>query len=189
MSQASCAKTVQWLRFLLEEMGFESWVDGPTPLYGDNDGATTFARDEYINQANRYYVKEAHFCKRAFLQGYTDPTRVSTTNNLADAMTKALPSTSLAKLVPMMTGNVPIALTPMHEPEQRNAEPATTSDSLSAHIPPKVKEIITQRERREWGSRHNERNQRSIGEVFKRTQRERGILPHLRRNITTNVTR
>jgi hypothetical protein len=135
MALAACSKTTQWLRYLLQEMGLGDWVSGPTPVYGDNDACTTFSREDYITQANRYYRKDAHFAKKAFDLGWTNPVRVPTDDNLADGFTKALAGPQLKKLSAILKGHVEIPLASRPEARARNyEEELEAEDALDAHI-------------------------------------------------------
>jgi hypothetical protein len=102
MALSEASKTTQWLRSLLIEMEFEEWVSKPTRVYGDNDAATQLAREDSLTINNRYYAKNSHYSKKAFLHGITNPVRVPGTENLADGLIKALPSVTHEKLSPML---------------------------------------------------------------------------------------
>jgi hypothetical protein len=133
LSQAS--KTTQWLRSLLIEMDFGDWVSGPTRVYGDNDAATQLAREDILTIQNRYYAKDAHFSKKAFQHGLTNPVRVPGTENLADGLTKALPRAAIDKLTPMLKGYKAIsaASAPSGEPVIKS-KARNTEDTLDSHI-------------------------------------------------------
>jgi hypothetical protein len=143
MALSAASKTVQWLTYLITEMGFPEWVEGPTKVYGDNDAATKLSTEDYITTANRYYRKDAHFCKTSFELGITSPLRVDTTNNLADGLTKSLPSDANNKLAPMLKGYVPIAPECMPDIAHPGIRVQTTDDGLDMHIgDPSVREQL-----------------------------------------------
>ena len=104
-------------------------------MYGDNDARTTFAREDYITQANRYYRKDAHFAKKAFDLGWTDLVRVPTDDNLADGFTKALAGPQLKKLSEILKGHVEIPAASRPGSRPRNYEEVLPAeDALDSHI-------------------------------------------------------
>ena len=145
LSQAS--KTTQWLRSLLIEMDFGDWVSGPTKVYGDNDAATQLAREDILTIQNRYYAKDAHFSKKAFQHGLTNPVRVPGTENLADGLTKALPRAAIDKLTPMLKGYKAIsaASAPSGEPIIKG-KARDKEDTLDSHIVNKDVRLRLQRD-------------------------------------------
>ena len=90
MALAHACNAVLWIRSLLHEMGFEDLVSDPTPMMGDNDQATTLARDDRLTQANRYFRRDYHFAKECYEAGEVCPRRVSGSENVADLLTKCL---------------------------------------------------------------------------------------------------
>ena len=109
--QALCvaSKAVQWLRQLLEEMGFSHYLgvdkDGktmPTVVSGDNDQATMLAREDKITPMNRWIERDTHFSKEAFEKGYTCPRRTPGVDNVVDGLTKSLPTTTSLRLTPQL---------------------------------------------------------------------------------------
>ena len=134
MSLAQAAKTTQWLRSVIIEMGFEDWVKEPTKVYGDNDAATQLAREGKLTIENRYYVKEAHFSKQAFQHGIINPVRVPGTENLADGLTKALPRDACEKLNPMLKGYVPISKESAPPGRPYTIQARDLEDTLDSHI-------------------------------------------------------
>ena len=105
LSLSHCSKSVSWMRDLLEEMGLQEWCKEATWTFGDNDTATNLAREDLVTRANRYYKKDAHFSKKAFECGVTNPLRVCTADNLADPFTKSLPVQAVERLVPSLKGH------------------------------------------------------------------------------------
>jgi hypothetical protein len=138
MALSEASKTTQWLRSLLIEMEFEEWVSKPTRVYGDNDAATQLAREDILTINNRYYAKNSHYSKKAFLHGITNPVRVPGTENLADGLTKALPSATHEKLSPMLKGYKPISEASSPSGEPFKIKPRDKEDTLDSHITDKT---------------------------------------------------
>ena len=90
MSLAHASQAVLYVRYLLEDMGLGHWVSEPTVILGDNDAATTLAREDRLTIQNRFYSRLCHFAKECYEKGLTDPRRVGTDDNVSDGMTKAL---------------------------------------------------------------------------------------------------
>jgi hypothetical protein len=90
IAASEAAKEACWLRMLLR--GISVPVDHPTPLLGDNNGAHILACDPVFHARakhidNRYHhIRDCVEKKKIFLS------HVSTSDNVADALTKALPT-------------------------------------------------------------------------------------------------
>jgi hypothetical protein len=90
IAASEAAKEVCWLRMLLR--GITVPVDSPTPLLGDNNGAHILASDPVFHSRakhidNRYHhIRDCVEKKKIFLP------HVSTSDNVADVLTKALPA-------------------------------------------------------------------------------------------------
>jgi hypothetical protein len=90
IAASEAAKEICWLRILLR--GITVPVDSPTPLLGDNNGAHILACDPAFHARakhidNRYHhIRDCVEKKKIFLP------HVPTSDNVADALTKALPA-------------------------------------------------------------------------------------------------
>ena len=146
MSCSSASKTCQWLRYLLEEMGLQAWCNKSTYLYGDNDAATMFARDDFITKANRYYRKDAHFAKTSYKLNITNPVQVRSEDNLADGFTKSLKPPLFNKLFPMVTGMVPISEESKPKGSldrmQRKPTEPDRKDALDHQLPDETRKLL-----------------------------------------------
>ena len=86
-------------------------------MMGDNDQATTLARDDRLTQANRYFRRDYHFAKECFEAGEVCPRRVPGSENVADLLTKCLAPQPLQHLVPRFTGYAPLDPIPEAPPQ------------------------------------------------------------------------
>jgi hypothetical protein len=90
IAASEAAKEICWLRMLLR--GITVPVQSPTPLLGDNNGAHILACDPAFHSRakhidNRYHhIRDCVEKKKIFLP------HVSTSDNVADVLTKALPA-------------------------------------------------------------------------------------------------
>ena len=117
MTLAHACNAVLWLRSLLREMGFENLIRDATPLLGDNDQATSLARDDRLTQANRYFRRDYHFAKECYEEGDVCPRRVPGTENIADLLTKSLGPQPLQHLTPRFTGYAALDPPPAAPPQ------------------------------------------------------------------------
>jgi hypothetical protein len=112
MELSRACKATIWLRQLLTEMGFGSWIKEPTVLLGDNDAATTLAHEDIVSLGNRFYTKDIHYSKEQIKNGNIDARRVPTDDNLADGCTKCLDGTVTAVHVPRIKALIPSGIPP-----------------------------------------------------------------------------
>ena len=100
---AACKATV-WVRHVLTDMGFQRFVNMPSPILGDNTAAIALARNEILTLGNRFYTKDLHYAKEVYKGGICCPRKVDTKDNISDGMTKSLPVSTFLLHVDMMTG-------------------------------------------------------------------------------------
>jgi len=104
MALCQASKDVEWLRQMLHEIGYPIDLQIPTPMMGDNDNATLYAREDLITPANKFIIQEYHFAKECFERMQTCPRRVDTTDNISDVLTKSVARPIHDRLVPTLTG-------------------------------------------------------------------------------------
>jgi hypothetical protein len=112
MELSRATKASVWIRQMLLEMGFGSWISGPTVLLGDNDAATTLAHEDIVSLGNRFYTKDIHYTKEQVKNGIIDPRRVGTKDNLADGCTKCLDGQTVGEHVPRIKALIPNGIPP-----------------------------------------------------------------------------
>ncbi|KAE9006981.1 hypothetical protein PF011_g11325 [Phytophthora fragariae] len=96
MALSLAAQEVLWLRYLLVEMGFKA--EGPTTLQLDNTSAIAMATNQgYTPRAKRIDLR-AHFVRDHVEAGRIKLKHVPTEEQLADFLTKALPTPRLMQL-------------------------------------------------------------------------------------------
>ena len=100
------ARSVEWIRHLVTEMGFGEWVKDPTPTLGDNDTATQLSNEDMITPGNKYFLPMYYYSKECVSRGAIISTRrVDTKDNISDLLTKIVTRQDIDRLRGMLTGN------------------------------------------------------------------------------------
>ena len=88
---AACMATKEaiWLRRLLHSIGYTQHT--PTPLFGDNHSAIRLVKNPEYHKRTNHIDIQYHFICEKFEGGEIDISYISTYQQLADIMTKALP--------------------------------------------------------------------------------------------------
>ena len=90
MGQTQAAKEAVWLRRLLTELGAQGDTPTATIIYGDNQGAIALARDPQFHPRTKHIDTQQLYVREQQLAGNVDMRYVSTTDQIADGLTKAL---------------------------------------------------------------------------------------------------
>lgn len=85
---ATCSE-ITWLRGLLDELGFPQ--TDPTPLHGDNTSAIQIATNPVYHERTKHIEVDCHSIHEALDSRVISLPHVSTTLQIADIFTKALP--------------------------------------------------------------------------------------------------
>ena len=86
--QSLAAKEAIWLRALLKETGRPA--NGPTIIYCDNQGAQALAKNPEYHTRTKHIDVRWHFIREKVQEGRVKLVYVSTSQMLADSMTKAI---------------------------------------------------------------------------------------------------
>ncbi|KAE8240491.1 hypothetical protein A4X13_0g7775 [Tilletia indica] len=89
MALFEAAREALWIRTFLGELGLPQTT--ATPLYCDNDAATTIANNRAAFGKSKHFDIKYHFTRQRVQRGELTVTRVDTDDNLADILTKVLP--------------------------------------------------------------------------------------------------
>ena len=57
---------VVWVRNMLIDLGFKHWIEGPTPVFGDNNAANSWCRYgsmSAVNQLNQHIKRDYHMVR------------------------------------------------------------------------------------------------------------------------------
>ena len=90
MALGECCRAVRWFRRLVTEMGFIDNICDPTPVLGDNDGATQLSREDLVTPGNRHILDDYHLAKEMVARWEVDTKRVDTSENRSDLFTKCV---------------------------------------------------------------------------------------------------
>ena len=91
---ATCeaAKKAVWIKKFLIELGVVPASLSPITLYCDNSGAVAQSKELRNHGKKKHIERKYHLIRDIVQQGDVTITKITTTNNLADPFTKALPS-------------------------------------------------------------------------------------------------
>ncbi|GMJ03495.1 cysteine-rich RLK (RECEPTOR-like protein kinase) 8 [Hibiscus trionum] len=86
-----------WLKIILEDLKVK--LDGPMKLYCDNKSAINIAHNPVQHDRTKHVEVDRHFIKEKLDSGLICTPYVTTGNQVADILTKGLPSKDFQKLV------------------------------------------------------------------------------------------
>ena len=95
---AACCATQEalWLRYILEEIGIS--MQTPLVLYEDNQAAIKFSKNQGQHRRTKHVDLRYHFVRERVNAGDIVLEYISTHNQLADILTKALDLSTFCKL-------------------------------------------------------------------------------------------
>lgn len=102
LALAAATKNALWLRTMLSELGF--MPKQPTTIWQDNQGCIALAKDPVNHRRTKHIDIRHHFVKDAVARGDIKLKWCSTSEMLADVLTKALPVTTFKKLRQLIMG-------------------------------------------------------------------------------------
>ena len=97
MALTECVKHAQWTLSLLDQLDFD--IDLPIELYSDSLGALAIASNSIYHKRTKHIDIKYHYIRDIISLGRINVDAVSTKNNIADLLTKALPRNSHHLLV------------------------------------------------------------------------------------------
>ena len=98
---------VVWVRNTLTDLGFGSWVSEPSPVYGDNNAAITWAKYgsmSTVNINNQHIKKDYHLVREMVDDKVVVCRRTGSPSNLADLPSKATSKEVVRDLGPAFCG-------------------------------------------------------------------------------------
>ena len=102
MAASHAAGHLVWVRQALSELipGF----DIQYRLHMDNEPALCIVKDHRLTQRTKHINVHYHFVRERYLEGEYEVCHVSSTENLADICTKALPKPTLQRMIKRIQG-------------------------------------------------------------------------------------
>jgi hypothetical protein len=88
MALSDSSRELIFIRQLLESLGFK--VTGPSDVYSDNNGALALANKPCEHQKSKHIQVRFHFVRQTIEDQVIATQKVSTEDQLADVLTKAL---------------------------------------------------------------------------------------------------
>lgn len=96
-AMASAASEVAWLVRLLEELGVTGLK--PITLHCDNQSALYIAKNPVFHERTKHIELDCHFTRDKVLEGLLQLSYLPTQHQLADILTKVVPSPHLRELL------------------------------------------------------------------------------------------
>lgn len=90
MALCQGAKEVIFTRSLLREMGFAEYVQEPTSIYCDNQGANFMVRNPAVHKRSKHIDIKYHYIRDKYNEGSVDVEYIPSEENAADIFTKVL---------------------------------------------------------------------------------------------------
>ena len=90
IAASDAAKEAVWIKKFIAELGVVPSIDGPIPLYCDNNGAIAQAKEPRSHQRSKHVLRRYHLIREIIGRQEVKIERVPTDQNVADPLTKAL---------------------------------------------------------------------------------------------------
>lgn len=94
---ASAAAEISWMVRLLEELGVSHLQ--PVILHCDNQSAIHIGKNPVFHERTKHIDIDCHFTREKVLEGLIQLTYLPTSSQLADVLTKVLPSAQFQDLL------------------------------------------------------------------------------------------
>ena len=95
------SKDIMYIRNILEALGFYHQL-GPTRLLVDSTAAIAIASKPGLNSKTKHIALRYHFIRQLIADGVIAVEKVSTLDNVADILTKAVDRVTFERLVPRL---------------------------------------------------------------------------------------
>lgn len=90
MALSSASKELVYLRNLIADIGFASFVSNPIVLYGDNLSAQQLVKNPIYHARSKHIDIKVHFVREIYEKNYLKLKYISTNQMIADILTKNL---------------------------------------------------------------------------------------------------
>lgn len=96
IAASEASRELMWCRYLLDGLG--SPASGPTTLLCDNNAAINLAEDQVYHVRAKHINVRFHYLRERVADGDLVVSRVRSSDNTADILTKALPPADFIRL-------------------------------------------------------------------------------------------
>jgi hypothetical protein len=90
IAASEAAKEAVWMKKFITELGVVPSIEGPVPLYCDNNGAISQSKEPRSHQKSKHVLRRYHLIREIIDRGDVKIEKVHTDDNIADPLTKAL---------------------------------------------------------------------------------------------------
>ena len=87
---SDAAKEAVWIRKFISELGVVPSIINPVNLFCDNNGTIAQAKEPRSHQRSKHILRRYHLIREIIERGDVKICKVSTDDNVADPLTKAL---------------------------------------------------------------------------------------------------
>nr|ANM86643.1 putative integrase [Cladonia uncialis subsp. uncialis]AUW30833.1 putative integrase - catalytic core [Cladonia uncialis subsp. uncialis] len=102
MAASEATKEAIWMRNLVQEFRLPMFNNLKIPIAIDNNSAMKLSKNPEFHARTKHIALRHHYIREKVASGEIEIQRVSTTNNLADCLTKGLPRPRLEELIRRM---------------------------------------------------------------------------------------
>ena len=99
----AAAKEAQWLVYLFQDFNLSELT--PIPIYVDSSGVVSMVFNPVDHQSNKHVQIAHHYARELTELRVITPQRLPSADNVADALTKPLPTPAFQTLVPRLVNN------------------------------------------------------------------------------------
>jgi hypothetical protein len=90
IAASEAAKEAVWMKKFITELGVVPCIESPIPLFCDNTGAVSQAKEPRSHQRSKHILRRYHLIREIVERGDVSICRVESQNNIADPFTKPL---------------------------------------------------------------------------------------------------
>lgn len=96
-SIGSAVSELLWISYLLKDLSIT--IELPITIWCDNKVAIQITKNSIFHECTKHLEVDCHFLRHHFKAGFIKPVHVSTTHQVVDIFTKALPAPVFQRLV------------------------------------------------------------------------------------------
>ena len=90
IAASEAAKEAVWIRKFIQELEVVPSIESPITIYCDNSGAVANAVEPRAHQRKKHIARKYHLIRDIIQRGDVAITKIASTNNVANPLTKAL---------------------------------------------------------------------------------------------------